>query len=81
MSQTGFQQVAAGAASSSRGRLATPPPGHRRRHAPLLLGARNSPAAGHAPDIDIAARHDTQETMPILVAGAFRLTKTTPESA
>ena len=38
-------------------------------------------AAGHAPDIDIAAQHDTQETVPILTGGAFRPTKTTPESA
>jgi 2-phosphosulfolactate phosphatase len=38
-------------------------------------------AAGHAPDIDIAAQHDTQQTVPILAGGAFRAAKTTPESA
>jgi len=38
-------------------------------------------AAGHAPDIDIAAQHDTQETVPILIAGAFRSTRTTLEPA
>ena len=37
-------------------------------------------AAGHAPDIGIAAEHDTQETVPILVAGAFRAAKATPGS-
>lgn len=38
-------------------------------------------AAGHAPDIDIAAQHDTQETVPILTGGAFRPAKATAESA
>jgi 2-phosphosulfolactate phosphatase len=38
-------------------------------------------AAGHAHDVDIAAQHDTQETVPILTGGAFRPAKTTPESA
>jgi 2-phosphosulfolactate phosphatase len=38
-------------------------------------------AAGHVPDIDIAAQYDTQETVPILTGGAFRPAKTTPESA
>jgi 2-phosphosulfolactate phosphatase len=38
-------------------------------------------AAGHASDIDIAAQHDTQQTVPILTGGAFRRAKTSPESA
>jgi 2-phosphosulfolactate phosphatase len=29
-------------------------------------------AAGHALDIDIAARHDAQESVPLLTARAFR---------
>jgi len=29
-------------------------------------------AAGHAADVDLAARHDAQATVPLLTAGAFR---------
>lgn len=38
-------------------------------------------AAGHAPDVDVAAQYDSQETVPILAGGAFRPAGTTPEPA
>jgi 2-phosphosulfolactate phosphatase len=38
-------------------------------------------AAGHAPDVDVAAQYDSQETVPILAGGAFCPPGTTPEPA
>jgi 2-phosphosulfolactate phosphatase len=38
-------------------------------------------ASGHAADIDIAAQHDTEETVPTLVNGAFRARQGRRESA